>query len=360
MSFQKSKRMENNVYALLHNPNHTFVIAEAGSNWKASDKKSDLRRAKKMIEIAAKAGADAVKFQIFRAKHVYVSNAGQVNYLKKSGIKDSINDLFSHLEMDYDMIPKLANYCKKMKIMFMSTPFSVEDAKHIDPFVSIHKIASYEINHVKLLEFLSKTKKPIIISTGASTYEEIKFAKKILKQNKICFLQCTSKYPAPIESLNISTIPEIIKKFNVPGGLSDHSKDPIIAPLLAIGMGGTIIEKHFTLNKKLNGPDHKYALNPSELKEMIIAIRSADLAKGSRTKRIFEEEKELREFATRSIQAIKNISKGEILKLGKNIEILRSGNRKRGLDARFIKHVEGKTSFHDIQNGDGITNSDFK
>jgi N,N'-diacetyllegionaminate synthase len=259
--------------------------------------------------------------------------------------------------MPYEMIPELANYCKKKNIQFMSTPFSVQDAKQIDPYVEIHKVASYEINHVRLLKFLSKTNKPILVSTGASTYNEIEFAVDLLKKSNsaIALLQCTAKYPAELDRLNLSVIPQLKLKYNLPVGLSDHSIDPIIGPLLAVGLGATIIEKHFTLDRNLPGPDHPFALIPTELESMIKTIRKADPAKGTGDKQVLDVETELRRFATRSIQAIRDIKKGEILQEGQNFEVLRPGNRIRGLDARFLSSVNGKKAKTEIKAGDGIT-----
>ena len=221
----------------LNDLSHTFIIAEAGSNWKSTSHEDDIRQAKELIKVAAKTGANAIKFQIFRSETVYATNAGTSKYLSKSGIKENINKIFVKNEMPYDMIPELVEFCGKNHIMFMSTPFSVNDAKQIDPFVQIHKVASFEINHVRLLEFLAKTNKPIIISTGASTYEEIDFAVNTIKKfnKKISILQCTSKYPCPLESLNLSVIPHLKLRYGFPVGLSDHSTDPIIGPILTIG-----------------------------------------------------------------------------------------------------------------------------
>lgn len=342
------------------NRSHTFVIAEAGSNWKAGSYDEDLKRAKMLIEVASRSGADAVKFQTYRAETVYAPNAGQIEYLSKS-TSNSINEIFKQLSMPYEMLSELMKFCKENKIMFMSTPFSVQDAEQVDQYVTIHKVASYEINHIKLLEFLAKTGKPILISTGASTFDEIDFAVNLLKKNdsgSIGLLQCTSKYPSPISALNISVIPKIKERYHVPVGLSDHSLDPFIAPLLAIGMGATIIEKHFTLDRNLPGPDHAFALIPDDLRSMIDAIRNADKAKGSGNKEILKEEEELQRFATRSIQAIKNISKGEILKDGINIDILRPGNQVRGAEARFLFHIVGKKAVRNINIGEGVSLSD--
>jgi N-acetylneuraminate synthase len=334
------------------------VIAEAGSNWKCGTFEEDLMQAKKLIKIASNANADAVKFQTFKANSLYAYNAGKSDYLSKNGIDQTVNDMFDYLTMPHEMIPELAKTCKQENILFMSTPFSVEDAKEIEPYVDLHKVASYEINHVRLVEYLAQTGKPMIVSTGASTFTEIDFAVNLIKKNnnsKIALLQCTSKYPAPVESLNLSVIPTIKSRYGVPVGLSDHSVEPLLAPILAVGYGATIIEKHFTVDKNLPGPDHKFALIPSELEMMVHLIRNADKAKGSGNKEILDDEKELKQFATRSLQAIQNIAKGDVLKEGINFAILRPGKQLRGLDARFLHKVEGKKAKQNIQVGQGIT-----
>ena len=335
---------------------NTFVIAEAGSNWKKGTYNEDIKEAKMLIDVAFDANADAVKFQTFEAESLYAHDAGHSDYLQKSGITENVNEMFEILSMPKKMIPELAKHCERKGILFMSTPFSVKDAKQIDPFTKIYKIASYEINHVRLLEFIASTLKPVIISTGASTYEDIDFAFNIIKKyhNKIAILQCTAKYPAPLETMNLSVIPSFRSKYNCPVGLSDHSTDPIISPLTAIGFGASIIEKHFTINKNNFGPDHKFSLEPNELKLMIDHIRKADKTKGIRDKKIIEEEKELKKFATRSLQAIKNIEKGEILKEGENFDVLRPGNQKRGLDAKLLLDVNGKRSTQYVKEGEGI------
>ena len=342
----------------LDNPSHVFIIAEAGSNWKCGSFEEDLGQARKLIKAASKAGADAVKFQTYRPETVYAVNAGKSKYLLKHGINDNIHKIFEHLSMPYEMISELAKYCKQEGIRFMSTPFSVTDAKEVDPYVEIHKVASFEINHIRLLEFLAHTKKPILISTGASTYAEINFAVNIMKKMKnvkIALMQCTSKYPAPIEALNLAVIPKMKEKYGVPIGLSDHSLDPLIAPLVAVGLGATIIEKHFTLDRNLPGPDHPFALIPSELKLMIDHIRNAERSFGSGRKEILKEELELRRFATRSIQAIRDIVKGDTLEEGYNFEVLRPGNRSRGQEARFLSKINGRKAVKNIKAGEGIT-----
>ena len=343
---------------IFNNSDHVFVIAEAGSNWKCGTYEDDLNQARNLIDTAVKAGADAVKFQTYKPETTYVSEAGTSEYLSKTGYTEKIEDIFKEHSMPYEMIPQLFKYCKEKQIMFMSTPFSVSDAKAIDPYVEIHKIASFEINHVRLIEFLAKTNKPIIISTGASTYDEIEFCINLLKKNNcnnIILLQCTSTYPCSVDSLNLSVIPKMKLKFNLPIGLSDHSVHPIIAPLTSIGLGAKVIEKHFTLDKSLSGPDHSFALDPIELEYMIKSIRKSQLSFGSGLKEILDTENELRQFATRSLQAIDDIKKDEILIEGKNFDILRSGNRIRGMEPRFLELVSGKKATKFIKKGDGIT-----
>lgn len=339
-----------------------FIIAEAGSNWKAGTYKKDLERAKKLITEASLAGADAVKFQTFRSEYVYVQNAGSSNYLKKSGIRKNINNIFKRLEMPYEMLSELSEFCREKNIEFMSSVFSVTDAMEINKYVKIHKVASYEINHVRLLEYLAKTKKPIIISTGASNLSEIDYTVKLLKKVDVKdfgLLQCTAKYPAPLDTLNLLTIPEMKKRYSVPIGFSDHSIEPIIGPLVSVALGAKIIEKHFTLNRNLSGPDHKFSLVPSELKIMIDNIRLAEKTLGDGKKRVLKEENELRDFAVRKVQTTKDIKKGDILFEGENIDLLRPGERKRGEDARFFLKIINKKSNKNIKAGDGVRLKDI-
>jgi|TARA_B110000495_G_C23043752_1_gene628673 sialic acid synthase SpsE len=339
-----------------------FIIAEAGSNWRLGTAKRDLLMAKKLIDIAKEADADAIKFQTYKPESVYVPNAGKSDYLSEAGIDESITEIFEDLSMPYEMIPKLSKYCISKEIEFMSTPFSIDDAKAIDPYTNIHKLASYEITHIRLLEFLAKTGKPLIISTGAATIEEIEWAKEIFFKNKgteLILMQTTAKYPAPFDSLNLKTIPNMIKKFNLNVGLSDHSREPLVAPITAVSLGAKFIEKHFTIDNRLPGPDHSFAITPDELKIMVNGIRNCEKSLGDGIKKIHHVEEELREYAQRGIQAIKNIKKNENFVEDKNIAILRSGKQKRGIHPKYLSKIEGKKSNRDIFIGDGIQNEDI-
>ena len=337
--------------------NKVFIIAEAGSNWKTGTIEQDIQMAKALIDTASDAKADAVKFQTYKSKTVYVPNAGESNYLSESGVKESITKIFDNLSMPYEMIPILSEYCKNNNIQFMSTPFSIDDCKAIDPYVKIHKIASYEITHSKLIAFIAKTEKPLILSTGASTYDDISWAIEHFKKNggkNLTLMQTTAKYPAPFDTLNLRIIPNLRQKFEIPVGLSDHSRDPIIGPVTAVALGATVIEKHFTLDNKLPGPDHFFALNPDELKIMVESIRNCELSLGKTEKNILLEETELNKFAQRGIQAIKPIKQNEIFEEGKNIDILRPGNQKKGLHPKFLSQINGKKATRSIGIGQGI------
>lgn len=338
-----------------------FIIAEAGSNWRMGERQRDIKMAKTLIDIAVDAKADAVKFQSFASKSVYVQKAGLPDYM--TGSEQSINDIFEDISLPLDVILLLAEHSKKRGIKFLSSVFSVEDGKDLDPYVPIHKIASYEITHSRLIEFVAGTGKPLILSTGAATYEEIEWALDHFHEHggkQVTLMQTTAKYPTPLSALDLKVIPNLMKRFRVPVGLSDHSRNPVIGPVAAVALGATVIEKHFTLHNLLPGPDHAFALTPSELKEMVQAIRDVELTLGSGEKSVLPEELELREYAHRGIQAIRTIKKGDILKEGDNIDILRPGKQKKGLHPKFLPKIEGKQAKRNILTGDGIASTDYE
>lgn len=339
-----------------------FVIAEAGSNWRVGSPQDDWEMAKTLIDVAAEAGADAVKFQTYRPETIYVKNAGSSGYLADAGIGDDMQTLFAHLAMPYEMIPKLSDYCKRQNIAFMSTSFSPADFAAVDPYVSIHKIASYEITHIRLIELAARSGKPLILSTGASQEEEIAWAVSTFRLNggkHLTLLQCTAKYPAEPSTMNLRTIEWMRYRFNTPVGLSDHSRHPIYAPVAAVALGASVIEKHFTFDNNLPGPDHAFALNPHELKEMVKAVRAAEVMRGSGVKKVLEAEKELYYFAKRGVQATQDIAVGDIFKEGGNIEILRPGKRSLGVHPRFLNDIEGKPAKRAIASGSGIALGDW-
>ncbi len=341
--------------------NKVYVIAEAGSNWRMGTPKRDLAMAHSLIDVAVQAGADAVKFQTYRPETVYVSNAGQSDYLCDAGIREDIRDIFADLSMPYEMLPELADYCRRAGIDFMSTPFSPEDFAAIDPFVAVHKVASYEISHVHLLRLAAKSGKPLILSTGASNEEDIAWAVETFLAEggkDICLLQCTAKYPAPVSSLNIRAISWLRERFGVASGLSDHSREPSLAPIMAVALGARVIEKHYTLDNRLPGPDHSFAITPSELSTLVRDIRMAEEALGDGTKHVQDVEKELAAYARRGLQATQEIAIGEVLTEGENYGVLRPGQQTLGLHPKFISKVEGHKALRRLAIGEGLSLED--
>jgi sialic acid synthase SpsE len=339
-----------------------FVIAEAGSNWRVGTPDRDRKLALALIDVAADAGCDAVKFQTYRAESTYVANAGESDYLAGAGIKESIGEIFRDLSLPYELIPELAAHCEGRGIEFMSSTFSIADLEAVDPYVRRHKVASFEITDVRLLEALARTGKQVILSNGASTPDEVAFALEVLRDNgapSLCLLQCTSSYPAPPESLNLAVIPHLAERYGVDVGLSDHSLHPVAAPVAAVALGAVVIEKHFTLHRALPGPDNAFAITPDELRQLVEAVRLAAVMRGSGEEGLADVEHELRDFAQRRVQAIAPIKAGDTLIEGTNVAVLRPGKQRSGVHPRQLETLVGHRATRDIAVGDGIQQGDW-
>ena len=339
-----------------------FIIAEAGSNWRMGAPKRDLAMAKSLIEAAAEARADAVKFQTFSPDSVYAINAGESDYLAQAGYKESIRDIFADLAMPHAMIPQLADHCRRCGLEFMSAAFSPADFAAVDPHTAVHKIASYEISHLRLLELAARSGKPLVLSTGAAEAGDIAWAVDKFRESggkNLCLMQCTAKYPAPLDSMNLAAIPWLKTRFKTAVGLSDHSRHPTLAPTAAVSLGARVIEKHFTLSNRLPGPDHSFALTPPELTEMVTAVRQAEQMLGQGAKEVLPVEQELAAFARRGLQAVGDIKAGDLLREGVNYDILRPGKQKPGLHPKYIEQCEGKLAANDIPAGQGILRGDW-
>ena len=332
----------------------TFVIAEAGSNHNG-----ELSISKELIEVAADAGADAVKFQTFRAEDMYVEESGDVEYLDDDR---GIYEIIESMEMPYDWIPELHDYCHEQGVQFMSTPFDKRSAAELAEYVPVWKVASYTSSHIPFLEHLAGTDKPIIMSTGAHNLEEIEESVTTLQDaavSDLVLLQCVAAYPTPLSEINLRVIETLREEFNVLTGLSDHTLNPVTAPTAAVALGASVVEKHFTLDKSMEGPDHEFALEPDELSQMISAIRDTEVALGTAEKRVLDVENELYQKARRTIQAIDNIEIGENLTT-ENINVLRPGEQKTGLLPKYYNTVLGKTAARNIPSGEGITEEDIE
>ena len=329
-----------------------YVIAEAGSNHNG-----EWALAERLIDVAAAAGADAVKFQLFRAERMYPRGAGTADYL---GDDTDIYDIIARMELPEPWLPDLAAHCRTRGIEFLATPFDEPSADALDPFVARFKIASYELTHDPLLRHVGSKGKPIIMSTGAADLGEVGHALDVLRETEageITLLQCTAAYPTRLEALNVGALAELRELFGVRVGLSDHSEDPVIAPVVAVGAGASVIEKHFTLDRTLPGPDHRFAIEPADLERMVAAIRDAELARGSGRKQVHDDEQELREFARRSIFALKDLETGDILDRS-TIGVLRSGRKRPGLPPSRFGELLGRPAMRPIAAGEPVEAED--
>jgi N-acetylneuraminate synthase/N,N'-diacetyllegionaminate synthase len=323
----------------------TYIIAEAGSNHNG-----ELEIAKKLIETAAEAGADAVKFQLFTADQLYSKYTPNFSYLKGK----STYDLIKNLETPREWLKDLVDYCKKKKIEFIASAFDYEAVDLLDEYVSVFKIASFEIVDFELIRYIAKKEKPIIVSTGMANLGEIEDVIKIatsVSNDDLILLHCISLYPTPVEVVNLRAMQTMQTAFNYPTGFSDHTIG-IHIPLGAVAMGACVIEKHFTLSREMNGPDHSFAIEPSELCDMVQFIRDIEKAKGSGSKKRSEQENlEMFEKARRSIHASVSISKGtEITRSMLNVK--RPGY---GIQPKFIEVVIGRRANRTIKADEWIT-----
>lgn len=325
-----------------------FIIAEAGSNHNG-----DLETAKELIEVAADAGADAIKFQTFRAEDMYLEDSGKVEYLEDDR---SIYDIIESMEMPYEWIPVLHDCCNECGISFLSTPFDERSAEELAEYVPAWKVASYTSSHHPFLRYLATSEKPIIMSTGAHELDEVRESVDVLTDagaEDFALLQCVAAYPTPTEKINVKVVETLANQFDVPTGLSDHTLNPVTAPATAVALGASIVEKHFTLDKTMDGPDHQFALEPDELAEMVDAIRDTEAALGTGEKSVLGVEGELFEKARRAIHAVDDISSGEEF-TADNLKVLRPGEREPGLRPKFYEDILGKTAARDVEKSAGV------
>jgi N,N'-diacetyllegionaminate synthase len=324
--------------------NKVFVIAEAGVNHNGN-----IEIAKKLINAAKNSDADAVKFQTFKAEKVMSKFAQMADYQKvNTGIDETQLEMIKKLELSYNDFVYLKEYCDKLDIEFMSTPFDYDSIDFLNELDVQHwKIPSGEITNLPYLIKIAKLHKPVILSTGMSTMEDIKAALSILRENgagEITVLHCTTEYPAPFEDVNLNAMNTIEKKFNIPVGYSDHTKG-IEVPIAAVALGATIIEKHFTLDRNMEGPDHKASLEPDELKAMVSAIRNVEASLGSSEKKPAASEQKNMAIARKSIVANSKIIKGEVF-TEENITVKRPGD---GISPMKWFEVIGQVAIRDFE-----------
>jgi len=322
--------------------NKIIFIAEAGVNHNGS-----LKKALRLVDIAADCGADYIKFQVVNADLI-TKSAKKANY-QKNNTKDkdeSQYEMIKKLELNWDIAHKeIIKRCKKKKIKFLTSAFSVEDLNVVKKLnVEMFKIPSGEITNLPLLEHVSKFKKKVLLSTGMATLKEISDAiqtlyKSGLSKKNLILMQCNSAYPSPLKDLNLKVLENFKKKYDVQIGFSDHSEG-ILAPIVAAGLGAKYIEKHFTISKKLRGPDHICSLSPKEMKQLVNDLRQTEVILGNSSKKITHSESKNRKLVRKSIYAKKDIQKGEIFS-EKNIALKRPGY---GLHPNKFKKLLGKKS----------------
>ncbi|MBM4319140.1 MAG: shikimate dehydrogenase [Deltaproteobacteria bacterium] len=330
-----------------------YIVAEAGSNHNGS-----LPQALRLIDVAARAGASAVKFQTFQARRLYPRSAGTSDYL---GDPTPIYDIIQAMEMPPAWLPTLRDHAHAAGLAFISSPFHEEAVGLLEPYVDAFKVASYELTHAPLLSEVCRTGKPLILSTGASTLVEVDRAVQLLRGagcRELVLLQCTASYPTPLEAVNVRALVTLRETFGLPAGLSDHSRDPMVAPMVAAALGAAVIEKHFTLSNQLPGPDHPFAVEPDELARLVAAVRAVEQALGSGAKEVDATEEELRSFARRSIFTVSPVRAGEPFTRA-NVDVLRHGKLAAGLPPEQLGTVLASVAARDLPAEQVLTAEDL-
>jgi len=331
--------------------NQTFVIAEAGVNHNG-----ELRQAIKLVDIAVAAGADAVKFQTFKAENLVTETAQQADYqAENTSTEQSQYQLLKQLELSEMNHRMVFNYCQQEGIEFMSTPFDSESIEFLHQLgMRRWKIPSGELLSIPFLQQIAHLNQPTYLSTGMATLEEVGLAVETLLQaglsrENLTLLHANTAYPTPYKDVNLRAMLTLQQQFNLPVGLSDHSLG-IEVPIAAVAMGAKVIEKHFTLDRHLPGPDHKASLEADELQQMVQSIRHIELALGNGNKQPTESEKANIAVARKRIVASQPIAEGEIL-TEKNLTLKRSDT---GFYADVWCEVLGKPAPQSFQTGEGV------
>ena len=330
--------------------NSTFIIAEAGVNHNG-----DINIAKQLIDKAVFAKVDAIKFQTFITEKLVTEYADMADYQKINiGKAGSQFNMLKKLELSQENFIELQKYCKEKDIMFLSTPFDFESADFLESIGMVaFKISSADLTNIPFLEHIAIFNKPIILSSGMATLSDIEDALNainLLGNNEVAVLHCTSNYPAKLQNVNLKAMNTIKNAFQIVSGYSDHTQG-ISVTIASAAMGANIIEKHFTLDKNMKGPDHKASLNPVELKEMVRAIRDVEMALGTGIKRYNPSEVDTIKAARKSIVASRDIKTGETINLT-DLEYKRPGT---GLSPKLYIDIVGKKIIRDIKMDEQIS-----
>lgn len=324
----------------------TFIIAELSANHM-----NDYDIAVKTIEAIADAGADAVKFQTYTPDTITLDCDNEYFQIKQETIWDGqvLYNLYEDAFMPWDWQPKLKKLAQNLGLIVFSSPFDKTSVDFLEYMqVGAYKIASFEITDIPLIKYVASKNKPIIISTGIATKEDIELAIKTCKNegnDKIAILKCTSSYPAPLDEINLKTIPDLKENFQTVVGLSDHTLGSDVA-IASVALGAKIIEKHFILDRNMEGPDSSFSMEPDEFKQMVDSIRNVEKALGKVSYELSDKTKKNREFS-RSLFAVKNIKKGEIITQD-NVKSIRPSF---GAHPKYLSDIIGKKVNCNIERG---------
>jgi pseudaminic acid synthase len=332
-------------------PGHpTFIIAEMSGNHNGS-----YQRAKKLIDAAVRASVDAIKMQTYTADTITMDSRKKYFQVtvNKAWKGKTLYELYNQAYTPWHWQPRLKKYAESKGVMVFSTPFDHTAVDFLERMkVQLYKVASFEVIDIPLLKRIGKTKKPVIISRGMASMADIKQALKVLKTHgcpQVAVLHCVSSYPADPEQMNLTTIPDIAKRFKVVSGLSDHSLDSsggITVPIASVALGASIVEKHFTLRRSDGGPDAAFSLEPKELKQLVSSIREVELALGKPNYKVGKKEAENVVFR-KSIFVVKDVKKDEKFSK-KNIRVIRPGY---GLKPIEFDKLIGKSAKKDVKAG---------
>ncbi len=305
--------------------NHTIIIAEVGVNHNGS-----MAIAKQLIDAAVIAGVDIVKFQTFKAENLVTKDAKQAEYQQRNAADDSQFAMLKKLELKKEQHAELIAYCQEKGVKFLSTAFDLESMEYLHSLhLGLWKIPSGEITNYPYLKKIAQYGEPVILSTGMSNLSEVEDALRVLteeglRKEQITLLHCNTEYPTPYEDVNLNAMHTLRERFGCQVGYSDHTEG-IEVPIAAVALGATIIEKHFTLDKTMEGPDHKASLEPEELKAMVSSIRNIEKSLGTSEKQASASESKNIDIVRKSIIAARYIKKGEIF-TESNLTVKRPGN----------------------------------
>lgn len=331
-----------------------YIIAEIGVNHAGS-----VKLAKEMIEAAKKSGADAVKFQTFTADKLVSKNTPKVKYQESTTDKDESHyQMIKSLEFSFDDHIPVFEYCRKLDIDFISTPYDIESARFLVSIgVKVFKTASADIVDLSLQEFIAKNAEHAIVSTGMATLGEIEQVVDIYRKHgcKLTLLHCVSNYPCSFESLNLKAMNTLKNAFYCDVGYSDHALGSLPA-VAAVALGATVIEKHFTLDKSMAGPDHKASSDPQEFKELVDAIRSTEVALGSPIKSIQKEEIQMRQVSRKSLFLVQDVEEGAVL-TADVFTLKRPGT---GFYEAELQNIIGSISTKKLKAGNMLQVGDFR